>query len=157
MANLKISVDGSYVDDEHIYGAVVVQNCETKQLLTYLIRCNNKELATSRNVYGEVAAATFGLVVANEALECDPNVNVTIIHDYEGVKKWATGEWKSKKPISQHYVAVLNSMPRLKDRITFIHQKSHTGITSENSYLNHLADRIAALEVKPGFTLEALF
>lgn len=157
MANLKISVDGSYVDNDHIYGAVVVQNCETKQLLTYLINCRNKDLASSRNVYGEVAAATFGLVIAYEALECDPEVNITIIHDYEGVKKWATGEWKSKKPISQYYVSMLRSMPQLKDKITFIHQKSHTGITSENSYLNHLADRIAALEVKPGFTIESLF
>lgn len=157
MANLKISVDGSYVDADHIYGAVVVQNCDTKQLLTYLITCPNKELASSRNVYGEVAAAAFGLLVANEALEIDPETNVILIHDYEGVKKWATGEWKSKKPISQLYTHVISKMPKLMDRVTFIHQKSHTGITSENSYLNHLADRIAALEVKPGFTIEALF
>ena len=155
MHNYKISVDGSFVDEDNITGAVVVQDCSTKQLTTFRILCQKSKFSSSRNIYGEVAAAIYALQYIKSLMNAEPDIQVVIIHDYEGIKKWATGEWQSKKPISASYKKVVDSMPEVMKRVTFVHQKSHVGVTSENSYLNHLADRIAAGEITPGSVLSA--
>lgn len=155
MHKYKISVDGSFVDEDNITGAVVVQDCDTKQLTTFRILCQKSKFSTSRNIYGEVAAALYALQYVKTLLEKEKDVQVTLIHDYEGIKKWATGEWQSKKPISASYKRVVDSMPEVMNCISFVHQKSHVGVTSENAYLNHLADRIAAGEITPGSVLSA--
>lgn len=162
MTHLKISVDGSFTDyDKPVYGAVVVQNQDTKQILSYLIKCNTDSLKVSRNVYGEVAAASLALFIIDEALKADPDLHVTLIYDYEGIKKWATGEWGKNmakaKPIARLYKQVLAQKASLLSHIEFVYQKSHSGITGENSYLNHLADQIAGLELKAVFEVDSLF
>ena len=163
MTHLKISVDGSFTSyDNPVYGAIVVQNQETKQILSYRIKCDTEELKVSRNVYGEVAAASVALFIIEEALKADPDVKVTLIYDYEGVKKWANGEWgrnpkKPPKPIAKLYMELLDEKAHLLPHIEYVWQKSHSGITGENSYLNHLADQIAGLVVKPVFEIDSLF
>ena len=157
MANLKISVDGSYVNQNTIYGAVVVQNCDTKQLVTYRVKCTNECLADSRNVYGEVAAASLAILIMEEAITIDPDAEITLIFDYEGVKKWATGEWSANKPVAKYYKALWKAKSKVLPHVTFIHQKSHTGVKDENSYLNHVADEVAGLRVEPDFETNAIF
>ena len=98
----------------------------------------------------------FALDYVKDLVKKDPAVSATIIHDYDGIKKWATGEWQAKKSISQIYKRRVDSMPEVMSKISFVHQKSHTGVTSENSYLNHLADRVAAGEIEPGNVLSVL-
>lgn len=155
--NLKVSVDGSFVDADHIYGAVIIQNQSTKQIATYLVKCKNKELADSRNVYGEVAAAALAVLIMEAAVEEDPETRITFIYDYIGIKKWATGEWSANKPISKYYKALWKAKEKIMPNVTFIHQKGHSGITDENSYLNDLADQIAGLRLKPDFETDAIF
>ena len=161
MTHLKVSIDGSFIDyDKPVYGAVVVQNQDTKQILSYLIKCDTEQLKASRNVYGEVAAAYVALHMIDEIYKVDPDLKVTLIHDYEGVKKWATREWgkdkKKAKPIALIYMKLLDEKAHLLPLIDFVWQKSHTQISGENSYLNHLADKIAGLKVKPMFEIESL-
>lgn len=155
--NLKISVDGSFVDANHIYGAVIVQNQTTKQIVSYLVNCKNNQLAESRNVYGEVAAASLAILIMEAAIAEDPDTHITLIYDYVGIKKWATGEWSANKPISKYYKALWKAKEAVLPNVTFIHQKGHSGITDENSYLNDLADQIAGLRVTPDFTTDAIF
>ena len=155
--NLKISVDGSFVDKEHVYGAVIIQNQNTKQITTYRVDCKNNELTESRNVYGEVAAASLAVLFIEEAIKEDPTARITLIYDYIGIKKWATGEWSANKPISKYYKALWKAKEHIMPNVTFIHQKGHSGITDENSYLNDLADQVAGLRLQPNFVTGAIF
>ena len=67
-----------------------------------------------------------------------------LCYDYEGVEKWATGEWKANKPGTQAYSTFYNS---IKNRlnVTFVKIAAHTG----DKY-NDVADALAkqALYVK---------
>lgn len=156
MANYKISVDGSFVDKHRIYGAVVVQNQETKQINSYLVKCETEQFADSRNVYGEVAAASLAVLIIESLLEEDKDTKVTLIFDYMGIKNWATGEWSANKMISKCYAALWQAKKHILPCVSFVHQKGHSGISSENAYLNDLADRVAGLKVKPTFVTKAI-
>lgn len=57
------------------------------------------ELASGKQIGGELKAAMEVLDWAKSQGITD----ITIGHDYEGVAKWATGEWKAKKPYTQAY------------------------------------------------------
>ena len=59
----------------------------------------------------------------------------TICHDYEGIARWARGEWKAKSSIAQQYVRACQ--PYLK-RVTFEKVAAHTGVK-----WNELADELA--------------
>ena len=63
--------------------------------------------------------------------------SVTIYHDYEGVAKWATGEWKAKKPGTNAYREFCAAAAK-HIRFRFVKVKGHSG----DKY-NDLADRLA--------------
>lgn len=64
-----------------------------------------------------------------------PDVEVEIIHDYEGLGKWARGEWKAKTLCAKGYIAELK---RLNRNVTFSWVKGHNGHD-----LNELVDGLA--------------
>ena len=86
-------VDGSYHigTKEFSCGAVLFLNGEE---LHFSERFTDPDLAEMRNVAGEIKGSE---TVLRYCIEHDVP-SVTIYHDYEGVAKWATGEWKAKKP-----------------------------------------------------------
>ena len=59
-----------------------------------------------------------------------------IFHDYEGISKWATKEWKCKNQYTKAYLEFIDSNPGIVSE--FIHVYGHTG----NIY-NELADKLA--------------
>jgi ribonuclease HI len=91
--------------------------------------------AESRNIDGEVMAS----FQAMKWLEANDRTG-TICHDYEGIARWARGEWKAKSSIAQQYVRACQ--PYLK-RVTFEKVAAHTGVK-----WNELADELAKGAIK---------
>lgn len=125
-------VDGSYNESQKRfgYGVVILWNgCETK------LKGSSKDILFSgmKNVAGEIMAA-------EKAIEfcLDNNIkSVTIVHDYEGIKKWCTGEWKTKKYGTAAYVRCYQYASQ-KICIKFKKVKGHSG----DKY-NDIADKLA--------------
>ena len=125
-------VDGSYnvSTGEFSCGAVLFLNGEE---LHFSKKFNDPQLAEMRNVAGEIKGSETILTYCMEHGVPD----VTIYHDYEGVAKWATGEWKANKEGTHGYRDFCAAAAgRVKFR--FVKVKGHSG----DKY-NDLADRLA--------------
>lgn len=125
-------VDGSFNNDtkEFSYGAVIFWN---GQQYTYSEKFNDCDLAEMRNVAGELKGAERAIKFA-----LDNNVkHVILYHDYEGIAKWCTGEWKARKVGTISYKDYYDSVKDKVD-IQFKKVKAHSG----NTY-NELADKLA--------------
>lgn len=123
-------VDGSYnkATKEYSCGIVFLFNNEIK---TYAEKgCVNADM---RNVAGEIWAAENAMIMA---LELGVK-SLTIVHDYQGIASWCTGEWKANNKATKAYKAYFDS---IKDKITirFVKVKGHSG----NKY-NDMADKLA--------------
>lgn len=123
-------VDGSYnkATKEYSCGVVLLFNNEIK---TYTEK--GWVNASMRNVAGEILAAENAMIMA---LELGVK-SLTIVHDYQGIASWCTGEWKANQKATQDYKAYFDA---IKDRITirFVKVKGHSG----NKY-NDMADELA--------------
>ena len=49
-----------------------------------------------------------------------------LYHDYEGIAKWCTGEWKATKPVTKRYKEFYDSIKNKLD-VRFIKVKGHSG------------------------------
>ena len=136
-------VDGSYdaATGRFSCGVVMIRtdaygNKKTRELNQAF---NDPEAAKQRNVAGEIMGAKtaidFCLKNGIDAVE--------IYHDYEGIGKWADGEWKANNPLTQGYKNYV-AKARTRMKITFVKVAAHTG----NKY-NEIADGLAkkALEL----------
>jgi ribonuclease HI len=86
--------------------------------------------AESRNIDGEVMAS----FQAMRWLDANDRTG-TICHDYEGIARWAKGEWQAKSNIAKRYVAA--AQPFLH-RVSFEKVDAHTGVK-----WNELVDKLA--------------
>lgn len=125
-------VDGSYHirTKEFSCGAILFINGEE---LRFSKKYDDPQLAEMRNVAGEIKGSETVLqyCIDNEIPE------ITIYHDYEGVAKWATGEWKANKEGTKAYRAFCMKAAE-KLRFRFVKVKGHSG-----DRYNDLADRLA--------------
>ena len=62
---------------------------------------------------------------------------ITIYYDYQGIEKWANGEWKAKKRLTKEYVEFIKDKKRLLS-IKFVKVPAHSGIK-----LNEEVDALA--------------
>ena len=125
-------VDGSFNLEKFTYGWGAVIFFDGEQV--NLSGCGNDlEDAQLRNVAGEIIASKCAI---KEAIARGYD-KIDIYYDYEGIEKWATGEWKRKK---KQTIAYYNFIQNVSDKIkvNFFKVKSHTGIE-----LNELVDRLA--------------
>lgn len=136
--DLIVYVDGSYDKNTKVYGygMVIITNTVTLQK-----KGSGIDTEGVWNVAGEVAGAIRAI---EYALENSYN-KLTICHDYEGIQKWADGEWKAKKMISKNYVDVVRNARNSGLEISFRKIKAHSG----NTY-NELADSLAKEAVVSG-------
>lgn len=125
-------VDGSYRDDtkEFSYGIVFFHNGEELHMCNKL---SNPELISMRNVAGEIKASEEAIRYALD-LGCK---KITIYHDYEGIAKWPTGEWKANKEGTIAY-KLYYMQASLNIDINFVKVTGHSG----DKY-NEVADQLA--------------
>ena len=125
-------VDGSYDDSQKAfaYGIVLFYNGTEKH---FARKMSDSNLIDMRNVAGEIKASECAMQFC-----LDHNIkSLDIYHDYEGIAKWCTGEWKASKTGTQLYKQFYND---IKDHIyiKFFKVKGHSG----DKY-NDLADQLA--------------
>ena len=125
---IRVFVDGSFSPDF------------PKSGWAFVVTENDKEIARgsgitafdaeSRNIDGEVMAS----FQAMRWLDANDKSGV-ICHDYEGIARWAKGEWQAKSNIAKRYVAA--AQPYLH-RVSFEKVEAHTGVK-----WNELVDKLA--------------
>lgn len=89
--------------------------------------------AESRNIDGEVMASYQAMRWLDQN-----DKKAVICHDYEGIARWAKGEWKAKSHIAQQYVAAIQ--PYLS-RVKFEKVAAHTGV-KWNEVVDSLAKEV---------------
>ena len=137
-------VDGSYNDKikKYGYGAVIVlgdiRNDDDLPFCKYINgNGNNKDMLSMRNVAGEILGCEVAISTAIE----NEVKNITIIYDYYGIEKWATGEWKTNKKSTKAYKKFIKESKKYID-ISFIKVRGHTGVQG-----NEIADKLAKASV----------
>lgn len=125
-------VDGSYDDNmkTFAYGVVMFYGGKEEH---FSERMDTPELLDMRNVAGEIKASERAMQFC-----IDNNISsIDIYHDYEGIAKWCTGEWKANKPGT---IAYKNFYDGIKDKlhVNFVKVKGHSG----DKY-NDIADQLA--------------
>ena len=125
-------VDGSYNDEtkEFSYGMVILHKGETEY---FSEKVEDAELTEMRNVAGEIKGAEAAMRYAVE----HQYQKLLIYHDYEGIQKWCTGEWKAKKGGTKAYQEYYKSISNEID-IKFVKVVSHS-----NDKYNDIADELA--------------
>ncbi len=114
-------VDGSYnvATKEYSYGAVIFAG-DKKECFSE--KFNDPELATMRNVAGELEGSMKAMRYAVEAGAKE----LDIFYDYEGIEKWCTGAWKTNKDGTKAYKAFYVQISQ-KVKVNFHKVKGHSG------------------------------
>lgn len=125
-------VDGSFNSKtgEFSYGAVLFYNGEE---LHFSQKYSDRSLAEMHNVAGEIKGAEAAIRFC-----LDNNISsITIYHDYEGIAKWCSGEWKARKAGTIAYADFYKKASE-KVYVRFVKVKGHSG----DKY-NDIADMLA--------------
>lgn len=124
--HLVLYVDGSSQphekDGPYGYGFLVVKNNE--KIYEDYGGGNNPQINQMNNVAGEIIAVLKGIQWIHKNY---PNVNnISIFHDYTGLKHWVDGDWKAKNEFTQKYASSINSFQEKEGvKIDFYKVKSH--------------------------------
>lgn len=125
-------VDGSYNVDTGEYSCGVVFMAGTEEI-HIAEKGTSEELATMRNVAGEIMGAELAM---RKAVELGIK-KLDIYHDYQGIASWCMGEWKTNKEGTRAYKEYYDSIKNQVE-IRFIKVKGHSG----DKY-NEIADELA--------------
>lgn len=132
-------VDGSYNIKTQIFACgVVIITADGEKYLSQSY--NDKELATMRNVAGEIK----GSVAAMEYCLENGIKNLHIFYDYAGIEKWCNGEWKTNKSGTMDYKRFYDGICD-KLSVTFHKVKGHSG-DKYNDMADKLAKKAAGIE-----------
>ena len=116
-------VDGSYNIETGVYGYGVVLIFPDGKTEESFGGDQKPEVASMRNVAGELKGAMLAMQYAvNHGFE-----QVKIFHDYEGIAKWATGEWKANLDATKAY-REFAWMIEARIRVSFQKVDAHTGV-----------------------------
>lgn len=96
------------------------------------IGTDDPELLAMRNISGEMTAA----MRATSWIDYNVGRGI-IVHDYTGLAKWVTGEWKTSRKYTEIYANFMRPFYTL-DIIKFEWVKGHTNVTG-----NEIADKLA--------------
>lgn len=132
-------IDGSFNKDtnEYAFGVVIINS--QKEIKTFSGKDNREDVASMRNVAGELKGA---MTVVNYVVKNLPEIKkIKIYHDYEGIAKWVTGEWRTNLEFTIKYKEYMNKMKE-KIEISFEKVKAHTGVE-----YNEMADKLAKNEL----------
>ena len=114
-------VDGSYNVSTQEYSCGVVFITEGEEI--HIARKGeNRELASMRNVAGEILGAELAM---KKAVELGIR-KLDIYHDYQGLASWCLGEWKTNKEGTRAYKEYFDSVKQQVE-IHFVKVKGHSG------------------------------
>jgi len=132
-------VDGSYNSKtiEAGFGCVLLMNDKVVEELQGSVALNKSE--NSRNVEGELQAALEAVYWATE----NSHEKITIVYDYNGIEKWAIGEWKTNKALTRSYAAEMKNLKKHIE-IDFVKVKAHSG-QKYNERADYLAKEVIGL------------
>lgn len=114
-------VDGSFnvATGEYAFGAVIFHNGKEHH---FNGKSNDAELATMRNVAGEIDGSKCAMKYA-----VDNGVDeIDIYYDYQGIESWCTGAWKTNKEGTIAYKAFYDDI-KDKLKVNFKKVKGHSG------------------------------
>ena len=94
---------------------------------------NDPNLVEMKNVAGEIKAAEETI---KKAIELGIK-SIDIFYDYEGIHRWATGEWKTNKYGTKKYYEFYQEI-KSKINVNFHKVKAHSDVKG-----NDEADKIA--------------
>lgn len=126
--------DGSFDKslNRYSYGVIIIES-DGKETSLCGYGSNPKYIA-SNNIIGEI----FAVINALDWSISNGYDKVKIYHDYEGLSKWITGDWKAGSDVAQMYTSVYHSK---FDGVLDVHFEKVKG-HSNNPY-NDKADMIA--------------
>lgn len=126
-------VDGSYnvKTKEYGYGCILLEG--QKEIIQINGKGNDENYVTMRNVAGEIIGSEKAIRYAIE----HGYSSLHIYYDYEGIEKWATGQWKANKSGTQAYQRFVQESQK-KISISFVKVLAHSG-----DYYNEKADLLA--------------
>lgn len=132
-------VDGSYSDDIKAFSCGAILFYLGKEIY-FSKKFDDPDMIEMRNVAGEILGAVSVMTYAME----NGIKKLVIYYDYQGVEKWATGEWKANKLGTKAYKDFCEDAKGKLD-VSFVKVKGHSG----DKY-NDVADRLAkdALGIK---------
>lgn len=136
---VKIYVDGSYnsATAEFSYGMVVLRGSGAEK---YSRRFKDESLASMHNVAGELMGAQAAMQYA-----IDHHLpEIEIYHDFEGIAKWCTGEWRTNKEGTKAYKEFFDKAGR-QVKIRFAKVTGHS-----NDKYNDMADHLAREALRDG-------
>lgn len=125
-------VDGSIntKTKEYGWGAILLIGNEEIEMCG---KGNKEHMLPLRNVAGEILSSVKAIEYA-----IDNEFNkLLIVHDYNGISKWAKNEWKANKEATNNYKLFCQEAMQKID-IDFMKVKGHTG----DKY-NDIADKLA--------------
>ncbi len=126
-------VDGSYNIQTGVYGYGVVLIFPDGHTEEQFGSGQKEEVASMRNVAGELKGAMIAMQYAvNHGFQ-----KLTVFHDYEGIAKWAKGEWKTNLDATAAY-REFAWMIGSKIELSFQKVDAHTGVL-----YNERADALA--------------
>jgi len=129
-------VDGSYINGSVGYGAVILhQNQEIKRFWGSV-----EHNVEQRQVVGELEATMQVLTWCRE----NNILDIEVFYDYEGIQKWAAGEWRANTAATQHYQRIVQASPV---RVIWQKVKSHSGVRW-NDVVDELAKQGALTQSK---------
>jgi ribonuclease H-related protein len=132
-------VDGSYISGCVGYGAVILhQNQEIRRFSGSV-----EHDVEQRQVVGELQATMQVL------RWCEENniLDIEVFYDYEGIQKWAAGEWRANNAATQHYQQTVQASPV---RVIWQKVKSHSGV-HWNDVVDELAKQGALAQSRDAF------
>lgn len=126
--------DGSFDKElnRYSYGVILIES-DGKETSLCGYGSNPKYIA-SNNIIGEI----FAVINALDWSVSNGYDKVKIYHDYEGLSKWVTGDWKADSNVAQMYTAIYHSKFEGVLDVHFEKVKGH----SNNPY-NDKADMVA--------------
>ena len=133
-----VYVDGSFNESIHLYGYGGLL-FDGKQYHLIQGSNTNEEMASMRNVAGEIC----GTVEAVKTAVSLSIKDLTVYYDYEGIRSWATKNWKPRRQGTIEYVQFMRSQ---NINLKFEHVEAHTGVIG-NEYADVIAKKAVGINL----------